>query len=113
MRLRQTTLPWLVLLVVPIVVALARLPVAAAVALVVLVLAWRWLLSLRGLVRRPTGPDLVLETIAASHFAEKVRWAMDRLGVDYREEAEAFPPRHRLRRAALPAGPEGVRRPTR
>ncbi|MDH3434162.1 MAG: hypothetical protein OEM60_09905, partial [Gammaproteobacteria bacterium] len=30
-------------------------------------------------------PDMVLETISASHFVEKVRWCMDRLGVDYSE----------------------------
>ena len=31
-------------------------------------------------------PQLVLATISASHFVEKVRWCMDRLGVDYVEQ---------------------------
>lgn len=33
------------------------------------------------------GTQIVLESIRASHFAEKVRWCLDRAGVDYREEA--------------------------
>ena len=30
-------------------------------------------------------PELELETISASHFVEKVRWCMDRLGIAYSE----------------------------
>mmetsp|Transcript_9150 Transcript_9150/g.27535 ORF Transcript_9150/g.27535 Transcript_9150/m.27535 type:complete len:305 (-) Transcript_9150:2396-3310(-) len=32
------------------------------------------------------GEEMVLETIPPSHYVEKVRWAMDRLGVEYKEE---------------------------
>jgi glutathione S-transferase len=32
---------------------------------------------------------MVLETISMSHYVEKVRWCMDRLGVDYEERASS------------------------
>lgn len=32
------------------------------------------------------GPELVLESISASHFVEATRWALDRLGIPYNEE---------------------------
>ncbi len=31
----------------------------------------------------------VLHTIAISHYTEKVRWALDYLGIDYQEEQDA------------------------
>eukprot|EP00051_Salpingoeca_urceolata_P015778 m.206424 g.206424 ORF g.206424 m.206424 type:complete len:130 (+) comp18500_c1_seq5:2113-2502(+) len=34
-------------------------------------------------------PGLVLEGISASHYVEKVRWALDTLGVEYTEVPEA------------------------
>jgi glutathione S-transferase len=34
-------------------------------------------------------PDLELETIPPSHFVEKARWCLDRLGVEYTEKPEA------------------------
>ena len=61
---------------------------AIAVAAVLGVLVWWWGVVLRGLWRRSTDSDLVLETIPASHFVEKVRWAMDRLGLEYREHMD-------------------------
>lgn len=69
----------------PIVVAWFGLSVPAAVLLVLLLLLWRWLAVLSGFVVPANTPPLVLSTIAASHFVEKVRWCMDRLGVDYVE----------------------------
>jgi hypothetical protein len=57
-----------------------------ALLLVLLAVLWRWAIVLHGLVRPPPGPDMVLETISASHFVEKVRWCMDRLGLDYEEQ---------------------------
>ena len=38
-----------------------------------------------GILAPEKTPELELETIAASHFVEKVRWCMDRLGVEYEE----------------------------
>lgn len=75
----------LFLLALPIVVAWFGLSVWSAIALVLLMLAWRWMITLSGILAPAKVPDLELETIAASHFVEKVRWCMDRLGVAYSE----------------------------
>jgi len=69
----------------PIVVAWFGLSVPAAVCLVLLLLLWRWMAVLSGFVLPAKTPALVLVTISASHFVEKVRWSMDRLGLDYTE----------------------------
>ena len=58
---------------------------AGAIALVVFALAWRWIITLSGILAPEKTPDIELETIAASHFVEKVRWCMDRLGIEYTE----------------------------
>ena len=55
------------------------------IALVLAALAWRWAITLSGILAPARVPELELETIAASHFVEKVRWCMDRLGVEYSE----------------------------
>lgn len=70
----------------PIVVAWFGLSVPTAILLVALLLLWRWLVVLSGWVLPAKTPDLVLATISASHFVEKVRWSMDRLGLDYVEQ---------------------------
>jgi glutathione S-transferase len=69
----------------PVVVAGFGLSVAGALALVLLALAWRWAISLSMLLAPVKSPEIELETISASHFVEKVRWCMDRLGIDYTE----------------------------
>ena len=69
----------------PLLVAAFGIPVAGAIALILLMLAWRWAISLSLVVAPPADPELVLESISASHFVEKVRWCMDRLGVAYAE----------------------------
>ncbi len=38
------------------------------------------------LIRRGVDRRMILETICLSPYAEKVRWAMDMLGLDYQEE---------------------------
>jgi glutathione S-transferase len=43
---------------------------------------------------RNTGPAILI-TIPLSHYCEKVRWALDRVALPYREEPHA-PPLHRL-----------------
>jgi len=69
----------------PVAVAWFDLSVPAAVGIVLLLLVLQWLVTLSGIIAPERGPDLILDTISASHFVEKVRWCMDRLGVDYEE----------------------------
>jgi len=73
------------LLLLPIIVAWYGVSVAGAIALVIFALAWRWLITMSGILKPEKSPEIELETIAASHFVEKVRWCMDRLGIDYTE----------------------------
>jgi len=70
----------------PVIVAWFGLSVWSAVLLVVLGLLWRWLIVLGRFAYPEKQPSIVLETIPASHFVEKARWCMDRLGIDYSEE---------------------------
>ena len=77
------------LLALPVIVAAFGLSVITAIVLVAVVLLWRLAIILSGLFAEAGEPDLELETISASHFVEKVRWCMDRLGVDYRERHTA------------------------
>jgi len=76
-------------LLLPVLVAAFGWSVWTALLLVLFAILWRWAIVLQGLLRPGAGPDLVLETISASHFVEKVRWCMDRLGLDYEEAAWA------------------------
>ena len=71
----------LFLLLLPVIVAWLGISTAGAIALVLLALLWRWAISLSAILAPARIPDLELETISASHFVEKVRWCMDRLGV--------------------------------
>lgn len=89
MRFNRKTIHALFVLSLPIVVAAFGLSVATAVALLIVALLWQWALILSGLMARHTGPELVLETISASHFVERVRWSLDRLGVAYVEQHNA------------------------
>lgn len=73
------------LFLLPVLVAWFGLGVMSTMALVLLVLLWRWLIVMSGIVRPEAVPQLALETISASHFVEKVRWSMDRMGIDYAE----------------------------
>ena len=73
------------LLLLPVIVAWFDLSVAGALALVVFALVCRWFITLSGLLAPEKIPKVELETIAASHFVEKVRWCMDRLGIEYKE----------------------------
>ena len=70
----------------PILVAWFGLSVPAAILVVLLFLLWRWIVVLSGFVAPEKTPDLVLASISASHFVEKVRWSMDRLGIEYTEQ---------------------------
>lgn len=72
-------------LLLPLLVAFFGWSVWTALWLVLIALLWRWAIVLHDFLRPPAGPDMVLETISASHFVEKVRWCMDRLRLDYAE----------------------------
>ena len=74
------------LLLLPLIVAWLGISVPGALALVLLALLWRWAISLSVIMAPAKFPTLELETISASHFVEKVRWCMDRLGLDYVEK---------------------------
>ena len=73
------------LILLPLAVAGFGIGLPATIALVVLLLFWRWAVVLSGIIAPEKTPDIVLETISASHFVEKVRWSMDRLDIDYTE----------------------------
>ena len=85
MNKRRLLIHSLFVLALPIVVAAYGLSVWSAVGLVLLALAWRWAISLATFVVPPRTPPVVLDTISASHFVEKVRWNMDVAGIDYVE----------------------------
>lgn len=74
------------LFTLPLIVAWLDLSLAGAIALVLLALIWRWAITLSALFAPARIPELELETISASHFVEKVRWCLDRLGVAYTEK---------------------------
>ena len=57
-------------LCLPIIVAGADLSVAAAIALVVLALLLRWIITLSGIMAPANGPELELSSISASHFVD-------------------------------------------
>ena len=73
------------LITLPVIVAYYGVSTAGAIALVLLTLAWRWAISISGILFPAKAPELELETIRISHFVEKVRWSMDRLDVAYVE----------------------------
>ena len=77
------------LFALPLIVAWFGLSVWSAIALTIAALLWRWLIVLSRFVVRDKRPAIVLETIAASHFAEKARWCLDRLSIDYTEVCSA------------------------
>lgn len=85
MARKRLLIHFVFLLLLPLAVAWFGLGLLSTFVLVALMLLWRWLIVLSGIVVPEKTPDLVLETISASHFVEKVRWCMDRLGLDYVE----------------------------
>jgi glutathione S-transferase len=74
------------LILLPLIVAGFGISLPGAIALVALALLWRWAISLSVIATPAKFPELELETISASHYVEKVRWCMDRLGLDYVEK---------------------------
>ncbi len=74
------------LFVLPIIVAWFGLSVWSAGLLVIAGLLWLWFVAAGNILLPEKQARIVLETVPASHFAEKARWCMDRLGIDYREQ---------------------------
>lgn len=85
MTARRLLIHSIFLLLLPLIVAWFGLSVPVTFSLVLLVLLWRWMITLSGILAPEKVPQLELETIAASHFVEKVRWCLDRLGIEYHE----------------------------
>ncbi len=85
MRIGARAIHTIFLLLLPLIVAVFGIGFGTALLLVLALLLWRWALTLHAILFPPSGPELCLETIGASHFVEKVRWSMDRLGVPYEE----------------------------
>lgn len=83
---RRLLLHSLLLFLLPVLVAAFGISVLGAVGLVLLMLLWRWAISLSAIAAPARVPELELETISVSHFVEKVRWCLDWLGVAYREK---------------------------
>ncbi len=73
------------LFLLPIVVAAFGWSALTAALIVIIMLLWRWAISLSTFVLPDTAPQVVLETIPISHFVEKVRWNMDVAGIEYVE----------------------------
>lgn len=74
------------LLLLPLLVAAFDWSFLAALLLLLALLLLHWAAVIAGISRGGKGPAMVLETITMSHYAEKVRWCLDRLGVDYQEQ---------------------------
>ena len=73
----------------PVVVAMFGLSVWTTLLLLLFLLLWR-LAVVQGAIWMPAkGPRMELDSISASHFVEKVRWSLDRLGVEYAERHSA------------------------
>ncbi|MEM9303905.1 MAG: glutathione S-transferase N-terminal domain-containing protein [Pseudomonadota bacterium] len=85
MKIDQRALWFMVLLVLGPLVAALKLGIGWAVIALALWLLVAWSMTLSSWGRNAKAPALVLETIPPSHFAEKVRWCMDRLELDYEE----------------------------
>jgi hypothetical protein len=77
------------LTLLPLIVAWLGLSVWSALLLVLLALLWRWSIVVASLLAPEKQPPIVLETITTSHFAEKARWCLDRLGIEYAEKPSA------------------------
>ncbi len=79
----------LFLILLPVLVAWFGLGLLTTIVLVALMLLWRWLIVLSGILAPEKTPEVVLEAIAVSHFVEKARWCLDRLGIEYVERQNA------------------------
>ena len=81
----RNTLFLTLLFALPLLVAAFDVSFLMTLSTVLILVVARWLYSFRQLAGGHSGPTLILETIGASHYAEKVRWVLDRLGQPYTE----------------------------
>jgi len=77
------------LVLLPLAVALFGLSFPSALLLVCSLLFVRWLGVMAALSGKSKAPEITLTSIGVSHFVEKVRWCLDRLGLDYQEQRAA------------------------
>ena len=89
MTRRRRLIHTVFLFLLPLIVAVFGVGVVMAALLVMAMLLWRWLIALSGIFVPEKAPKLELEVTEVSHFSEKVRWCMDRLGLDYKERRTA------------------------
>jgi hypothetical protein len=85
MRFNRIAINALFFVALPLVVAIFGLNLWSALGLVLLGVVWRWVLAMMAMFAPPPQTPLILETVAISHYVDKVRWCLDRLGVPYRE----------------------------
>ncbi|CAM9574754.1 unnamed protein product, partial [Discosporangium mesarthrocarpum] len=74
------------ILLLPAIVASLGLGPLISLGLVLFYLFWGWFMKLISIESKPS--EMTLETMSVSHFAEKVRWSLDRCGIDYKEEVD-------------------------
>lgn len=85
MRLAPPVWIVLYLLALPLMVAALEWGFLTSLLALAIGLGALWWQRIKPLFHPPSGPEFRLETISASHYVEKVRWCMDRLGLDYEE----------------------------
>ena len=87
MRSSRVFFHTLVLFLLPLAAVVFDWSVFSTLLVLIMMLAWRWLISLMAIAKPERVPELQLDSISISHFVEKVRWNMDLMGVDYVEQA--------------------------
>ena len=83
--MRPSSWRGLFVLLLPLAVAAFDLSLPTALLLVAVALVWQWLNVLKFDTEHEPA-EIVLESIGASHYVEKVRWCLDILGIDYVEQ---------------------------
>ena len=87
MRSRRVFVHTVVLFLLPITAVVFDWSIFAAVLALLVMLLWRWLISMMTIAKPERMPELQLDSISISHFVEKVRWNLDLTGLDYIENA--------------------------
>lgn len=85
MPTRHATTLFILLLLLPLIVAGFGWSFITALILLLLWLAARWVLTLKSLQPVQHQAGLILDSIPISHFTEKVRWCLDKAEISYTE----------------------------
>lgn len=88
MRFSAQSVPFVSLLLLPLFVAYHGYGLLSTLLLLALWALLRQAVVLRDVKTRWADKRLVLEALPVSHYVEKVRWALDKLGVPYEEEQD-------------------------